>query len=249
MLVVDGQELDRLLFAHLVRRTKLKVTAVLDLAQAERSVCNVRFDLVVLDRGPPGGARTGLTGPSLDCGGPGYAGPIVATGADLTPWIDRLRAAGVEATIPKPYDEDRLLVVLHAALTMGAGPDADPLYSDLAAQDGIEPLLAAFCKRVQQVLGDLHKLTAAGNVSEVRHACVGLRGSAGGYGFRVDHRRGRRRRQGAGRQRRRRRGPRGAQPPDGPVPPGLGPAAARLGPPTADNAQFRRRFRGTAGPV
>ena len=182
VLVVDGQELDRLLFAHLVRRTKLKVTAVLDLAQAERSVGNVRFDLVVLDVDPRRG-EDGADGAVARLRGAGYAGPIVATGADLTPWVDRLRAAGVEVTIPKPYDEDRLLVVLHAALTMGAGPDADPLFSDLAAQDGIEPLLAAFCKRVQQVLSDLHHQAAARNVSEVRQTCVGLRGSAGGYGF------------------------------------------------------------------
>ena len=182
VLVIDGQELDRLLFAHLVRKTKLNVTAVLDVGQAVRSVGDVRFDLIVLDVDPRAGGD-GADGAVERLRRAGYAGPIVATGADLAPWVDRLRAAGVEVTIAKPYDEDRLLVALSAALTMGAGPDEDPLYSDLAAQDGIEPLLAAFCRRVQQVLGELRAHVTAGRVIEVRHACVGLRGSAGGFGF------------------------------------------------------------------
>ena len=177
VLLVDGQELDRMLFNHLVRKTKLKVTAVLDAGQAVRSVGDVRYDLVVLDADVDGGPTAAVAGLRQA----GYAGPIVATGADLTPWVDRLRAAGVELSLSKPTDEDRLLVTLNAALT--GGGDDEPLHSTLAAQDGMEPLLVAFCRRVQQVAAELQQHVSAARVDHVRRACVALRGSAGGYGY------------------------------------------------------------------
>ena len=115
VLLVDAQELDRLLFNHTVRRTKLRVTAVLDADQAARSAGDVRYDLVVLDVDPRAGGA-GLAGAVGRLRGAGYAGPLMATGADLTPWADHLHAAGVELSIAKPYEEHRLLATLAAAL-------------------------------------------------------------------------------------------------------------------------------------
>ncbi len=116
----------------------------------------------------------------------GHAGPVVAMGADLTPWVDALRSAGVNLSIAKPFDEDRLLVTLAAAAALSLGDQSDdvPLHSDLAAQDGMEGLLAQFCRRVQESVAALQHHVGAGDVAAVRHACLALRGSAGGgYGF------------------------------------------------------------------
>ena len=181
-LVVDAQELDRLLFCHMVRKTRLKVTSVVDVNQAVRAAAALRFDLVVMDVDPRRGELEGDAAVS-QLRRAGYAGPIVATGADLAPWLDRLRAVGVELSIAKPYDENRLLVVLSAALAMSGGADDVALYSDLAAQDGMEPLLVQFCRRVQDVVTELQQHVKVANADEVRLACVTLRGSAGGYGF------------------------------------------------------------------
>ena len=66
----------------------------------------------------------------------------------------------------------------------GAWPAENPLYSGLAAQAGLEPLLVQFCRRMGQVVTELRRPMVDGDVAFVRRACLSVRGSAGGSGSR-----------------------------------------------------------------
>ncbi len=182
LLIIDDQEIDRMLMAHMLRQTRLKVTSATGMEQATRMVADVRYDLVVLDlnlgRREPSATQT-----VQELRQAGYAGPIVATSADLAPWVDRLRGMGIELSIAKPFDVAHLLPVLSAALNSNGGPEDAPLHSDLAGQDGMDNLLSQFCNRVGQLTAEMHQHVLAKDVEQVRLDCVTLRGSAGGYGF------------------------------------------------------------------
>jgi CheY-like chemotaxis protein len=210
VLYLEDQELDQALLLHTVRRTKLNVATVDDVATAVSAVAAGRFDVVCVDLNLGSKQPTGERA-MAQMRAAGYAGPfVVITDAD-DDRLDRARAAGEGGTVDtqfvdKPYAAGQLLAALTAALirpTDAEDPmcestltiDAPPLYSQLAGQDGMAPLLSGFADRAHAAADDLERLLDTADHIErsgladarpsasVRQLCQMLRGAGRGYGY------------------------------------------------------------------
>ena len=182
VLMIDDQEIDRLLFAHLLRATRLTITGVADVDQAVQSLRGLVFDLVCLDLNlGVGRARGEDVVKSVRAAG--HRGPIVVISGETAARLDAVRGPDVEHVLAKPYDADQLLAVLAAALGAGGIDPADRLYSDLSGEDGSGELLRQFCDKVQHAMRDFRRHVEAGRADDVRLTCQMLRGTAAGYGF------------------------------------------------------------------
>jgi hypothetical protein len=213
VLYLEGQELDQGLFLHTVRRTRLKVTAVGNVASAVSAAAAGDFDLVCveLNLGPrqPTGERA-----MAEIRAAGYGGPFVIVTAETG---DRLEAAlaaadggtGEPRVVAKPYAASELLTTLAASLadtaaamaTLGEVASAElpddlpPLASQLAGQDGMLPLLRSFCDRAAAAAADLDRLLDPDSRADgvavidhrstvgVRQICQMLRAAGRGYGY------------------------------------------------------------------
>ncbi len=210
VLYLEDQELDQALFLHTVRKTRLSVTTVDDAATAVTAVASGSYDVVCvdLDLGPrqPRGERV-----MAELRASGYAGPFVVISDAEADRLDRARSAGAGGTaetqfVEKPYAAGQLLDALAAALSRE--PTEDPmhesstttmeppaLYSQLAGQDGMAPLLHGFADRAHAAAADLERLLDAADRTEqsgladarpsatVRQLCQMLRGAGRGYGY------------------------------------------------------------------
>lgn len=182
VLMVDDQEIDRMLFAHVLRETKLTITAVTDIEQASQAIGRLVFDVVCLDLnlgvGRPGGAA-GI--PRLRASG--CKAPFVVISGDAAARQSIANHPDVAVSLAKPYDADQLIAALAGALDVGGAELDDPLYSELSQQDGASDLLKSFCDKVQQSMRQFKRDVAQGRLAEVRLTCQMLRGSAGGFGY------------------------------------------------------------------
>jgi CheY-like chemotaxis protein len=182
VLMIDDQDVDQMLFAHLLRSTRLSVTTVGDVARAVEAIGKLVFDVVCLDLnlgvGRPGGEDAIATLRSA-----GHKGPIVAVSGVQASRLEAARSRGVAHTLAKPYDTEQLIAVLAAALEVNGGEPADPIYSELSHQEGVADLLQAFCDKVRQSMRQFRLHVDAGRLDDVRMVCEMLRGSAGGYGY------------------------------------------------------------------
>ena len=161
VLLIDDQEIDRLLFAHQVRATRLTVTGVGDVDQAVQALRGLVFDLVCLDLNLGVGRARGEDVIKV-VRTAGHRGPIVAISGDAAARLDAVRGPDVEHTLAKPYNAEQLLVVLAAALGVGGTDPADLLYSDLSGEDGTGELVRQFCDNVQQTMRDFRRHVEAG---------------------------------------------------------------------------------------
>ena len=183
VLMVDDQDVDRMLFAHLLRATKLAVTGVADVAQAVAALRGLVFDVVCVDLNLGVGKQTGEDAIAAIRRG-GHKGPMVVISGATAGRMDAVReATGVEHTLSKPYDADQLMATLAAALNVGGTDPADLIYSTLSQQDGMTELLTMFCDRVGQTMREFKRHVDAGRLDDVRLVCATLKGTAGGYGY------------------------------------------------------------------
>jgi CheY-like chemotaxis protein len=212
VLYLDDQELDQALFLHTVRKTRLNVTTVDDAATAVTAVAGGHFDVVCVDLNlghrQPLGERV-----IAELRATGYAGPFLVISDAGEDRLERARSAGAGGTVEtqfveKPYAASQLLVALETALaretdeepmqssTMTMEPPVlPPLYSQLAGQDGMAPLLRGFCDRAHAAAADLDRLLDAAERNDhsgladgrpavtVRQLCQMLRGAGRGYGY------------------------------------------------------------------
>ena len=184
VLMIDDQDVDRMLFAHLLRRTKLTVTGVADVQQAEAALRGVVFDVVCVDLNLGVGKARGEDGVTA-VRSAGHRGPIVVVSGATAARLEALRTGplAVEHTLAKPYDAEQLMTTLAAALEVGGVDEADLIYSDLSQQDGLGDLLTTFCDRVGAAMREFRQHVRAGRLDDVHLVCDMLRGSAGGYGY------------------------------------------------------------------
>jgi CheY-like chemotaxis protein len=183
LLFLDDQEMDRELFCHLLKSTKIEVTAVPDLEAALAAAGKKGFDAAVIDLhlGP------GMTGEQAleKLRGKGFNGGVIAISADSNPnRVEALNRAGVGLFIGKPYEAKRLYAALATAIRTGHEARADePVYSALADQEGYAELLDKYVKHAHEIADELGKLIAAEDFEQVRIKCWAIRGSGAGYGF------------------------------------------------------------------
>jgi CheY-like chemotaxis protein/HPt (histidine-containing phosphotransfer) domain-containing protein len=186
LLFLDDQEMDRALFVHLLKPTKIEVTAVGDLEAALAAVAKQNFQAAVIDLHLGTGKATGEQ--ALErLRAKGFNGGVIAISADNNPnRVEALNRAGVGLFISKPYDAKRLYAALAAALRNGKAQAAEePVYSEFAGQEAYAELIERYVKHAHEIAEALAKLIAAEKFDEARTVCWAIRGSAAGYGFRT----------------------------------------------------------------
>jgi CheY-like chemotaxis protein len=184
LLILDDQEMDRALLMHLLKPTRIQVTAVSDLNQAMAAAAALHFDAAVIDLHLGTGKATGEEAiASLRANG--FEGGVVAISADNNPArIAALHRAGLGLFVGKPYQSKELYAALGTALRTGRNQAVDPIYSELSGKEGYGELLERYVRCANQIADELDRMIAAEDIEEVRLRCWAIRGSGTGYGFR-----------------------------------------------------------------
>ena len=180
ILHVDGQEMDRLLLQHYLKGTQVTLISVETFEEAIAEIAKQPIDGVLSELTLGDKTTAQFIGALRDAR---FAGPIGIVTSETTP--TRLRAAqeaGACALLAKPYDASKLLSLLGSWLATGA-TQAELLYSTLADQEAMKPLIQQYVQRVRDLMRDLHKQIQANNVEAVRQICQTLRGTGAGFGF------------------------------------------------------------------
>lgn len=184
LLVVDDQELDRMLLEHHIKGTAMKVTSVGNMESALAAVKHSRFDLVLCDLN-----LGSANGEELihQLRKQGYQKPIVAVTADGSEArVRSAQAAGAQSVVLKPYDPKVLLTMLAGLIEKpDPGDDDQPVYSELSGSPGADALVNHYIEKVRVLTTDLQEATQAGNLEGVRRVAQTLKGNGGGFGFHV----------------------------------------------------------------
>jgi len=185
LLFLDDQEMDRALFVHLLKPTKIQVTAVGDLDAALAAAAKHNFQAAVIDLHLGAGKQTGEQ--ALEqLRAKGFNGGVIAISADNNPnRVEALNRAGVGLFVSKPYESKRLYAALAAALRNGKAQAEEPVYSDFAGQEAYAELLEKYVKHAHEQADELARLMTAEKFEEVRTVCWSIRGSGAGYGFKT----------------------------------------------------------------
>ena len=146
VLVAEDQIEGRELVVDLLSRAGFRVEAVEDGAEAVAAAAGLPYDIVLMDIRMPGmdGLEAARRIRALD----GAAGrvPIIALTANASAAdLAEHRAAGMDTTVAKPIDAERLIAVIHrtlrpaleagvAAEREASGPAGDPAAGDLRVQ-------------------------------------------------------------------------------------------------------------------
>ena len=178
VLMLDDQEIDRMLFLHYMGATGCEVVAVRTLKEAAEAATASPPQLILCDLNLDG--TRGETA-IANFRAAGYQGYIVV----LTAESDQARlkaaiAAGANDVFFKPYDPGKLLLNLAGWLQAANGHE---VHSTLADQPGTEPLIVRYIGQVKAIAAQLHSLLADANLQQVRKLCLTLKGTGSGYGF------------------------------------------------------------------
>lgn len=179
LLLIDDQEMDRLLFGHYVKGTGCEVAVASNASEAADEMMVSPVDVIFCDLNLPN-----KTGEKLiaDFRAAGFKGYIVALTAETAPArLKNAISAGANDVLQKPYDAERLLGQIAKALKSTSS--GDHIYSTLANQPNATTLIEQFIQQVDRVLGDMNKGIATEDFAKVRAACQTLLGTGAGYGF------------------------------------------------------------------
>lgn len=181
---VDPDEHLIKLLAGLLKGTSVKVEGAARIEPAVEAVRSGKTDLVLCELDLADGAR----GEELITAvrGVPWGGPIVIVTGETD--RDRLAAAretGANAIMRKPFDRAAVFGLVAHWLGGAAEVSAHrPIYSLLAADPNVQPLLAGFVRQVHEHMNAIRTDVTAGNTAEVRRRCKLLEDAAGCYGYR-----------------------------------------------------------------
>lgn len=186
VLLIDQSDLDRRLFAHNLRRTRVELRTATTLADGERIVKepNASFDLVVFDLqlstgDGPLAAQTVVS--RVKAMG---IGRIAVCSENINAEVLRkVQSLGLLGFLTKPYEPQRLLACLRGWLGFGL-PDDGPIYSTLANQSAKKRILAEFVVNVGKLGQALGQTVQTDDFQRCRAVCNGLRASGTAHGFR-----------------------------------------------------------------
>jgi DNA-binding NarL/FixJ family response regulator len=107
---------------------------------------------------------------------------IVVTGDTDRTDLDALRRAGVTGTLQRPFDRDTLMGAMARWLERGR-MSGGAIYSQLASDESVRPLLKQFIDEVKVEAERLMAAASSGEIETVRLACRALAGSSACFGF------------------------------------------------------------------
>lgn len=180
VMLVDDQEMDRMLFSHHLRQTSCQVSLAKDGPDALQKLKENSIDVILCD------LNLGMSpGEEVIASfrAAGFRGVIIA----LTSENDLLRLkkaqqAGAKEILAKPYEPARLLSQLASWMALARG-GGQPIYSTMGGDPAIDALIEQYVGEVKSTLGTLKEGIAADDFPKVRTACQSLKGTGTGYGF------------------------------------------------------------------
>ena len=186
VLLLEDAELDRRLFAHHLRKTRVELTLCETLDDAEAQIKRraggpEAFELAVVE------VRLSNVTPAVEPAA--VVTRLVATGvrvaacsAETDPKVlQAVKEAGTIGVLRKPYDPDRLLGNIVDWLGLDTG--GDRILSSLADQPDMRPLLTEFVGKAKLLGQALAEAVRNDDFDRARNICITLRGSGAGYGF------------------------------------------------------------------
>lgn len=181
VLLIDDQEMDRMLMGHQLKPTNIKFHNAADLDAGLKLLKSHSIDTLLLEMNLGG---TTIEQSMRKCRDGGYSGPIIVVTAESSP--PRLAAAekaGAVAVLQKPYEPDKLLGVLSLWLNNGEAAGEDAIVSDLRENQDMLPLIEQYVKRVREMVGKLQQAIQADELATARNICQSLKGSGNGFGY------------------------------------------------------------------
>lgn len=180
VMLVDDQEMDRLLFSHHLRQTSCQVSLAKDAEDALQKLQENSIDVILCDLNL--GANPGEDAIAAFRAA-NFRGVIVA----LTSENDLLRLkkaqkAGAKEVLAKPYEPAKLLSQLAGWMALARG-GGQPIYTTLAPDPAIDALIEQYVEEVKSTLDVLRVGIEADNFTQVRTACQSVKGTGAGYGF------------------------------------------------------------------
>jgi CheY-like chemotaxis protein len=181
VLVVDDSDSDRRLFVHQLQSTGLEIDAVETPGKAMDAIKRRAYDIVVvgLDLARGDGVRVVQQVRAI-----GHRRPILVFTAEFNSSVlARVRAAGVNEIVGKPYDPFYVMYLLCESLDQPAPDNA--VHSRFNDEPEMTGLLAEFVAEMRLLGRRLAKAAKDGDLPVVRELCVRMAGSGTNHGF--DH--------------------------------------------------------------
>lgn len=181
VLLIDDQELDRMLFEHHTAGLGLKVTSVGNAESALSAAKVTPFDIVICDLNLGESRGEELIAQLRK---QGCACPIIAlTAENSNPRIHAAEAAGAHMVVQKPYDPQGLLTIIAKMLSEGPSGSDPAIHSNLAGNPGADELIARCIAKVKSIAVELHGQIERGDFESVRALAQTLKGNGSGFGF------------------------------------------------------------------
>ena len=186
LLAEDGIDNQRLVTA-ILRRVGAHVdvadNGLVALQRALQAQAELPYDVVLMDMEM---AELDGYGATARLRAAGYGKPIVAlTAHAMQAHRDRALAAGCNEHLTKPIDR-AVLIDTVARLAGGTTPDEPkpaPIFSALADDEDIAPLLPAFCDNLRSMLSEISQGVAHDDRDALARIAHQLAGVGGSYGF------------------------------------------------------------------
>jgi CheY-like chemotaxis protein len=180
VLHLDEQELDRMLLGHFLKGTRIKLISCASILDALVQIKENAIDCILCDLNLSGTSGTDGINKFRDAG---FTGPVAIITAETS--ATRVRAAqeaGAGAVLSKPYDQHKLLSLLSTWM-MGGASTEEPIFSTLADQAQMLPLIEQYVTKARVLGRDLRRQIEARSVIGVRNICQMLKGTAMGFGY------------------------------------------------------------------
>ena len=182
-MVVDDVRSDRKLIALYLTDMGLKAIEAVGAAQAMNIVMRDPVDLIVVDQ-----RLAEFSGPDLvqRMRDEGVKSTIVAVSADDREQIKtQMLEAGSNAFLVKPFTRDALKEVVEdlLALPHDAADDDEPVFSTLADEQTMRPIIADFVSELGGYMAKLHQANSEEDHKQLLSICQQLKGGGAAIGF------------------------------------------------------------------
>ena len=182
-LVIDDMATDRKLYRLWLEKLNMATNEASGVTTTIEQMSQCQFDLILinLELGEESGVEL-----IQHLRGQGFERPIIATSASETkPEDDAAVASGANAFLVKPFALEDLRVAVEDALSIdtSANSDADAVYSSMAEDEEMLPLIEEFVNSLGPLSMRLRRANADADLKTIGAICQNLKGAGAGYGF------------------------------------------------------------------
>ncbi len=180
VLHLDDQEIERMLVAHFLKGTKIKLISSTTVDEALKAIKAEPIDCILCDLLMEGvGGEQAIA--KFREGG--YSGPIgLVTAETNLARVKKATDAGASAVLSKPFDSGKLTSLLAAWLNAGSTTE-EPILSTLNSNAELASLVEQYVGRLHNLARELRKGMEAKNLEAVRQVCQMIKGTGAGFGF------------------------------------------------------------------